>query len=190
MQSHEIAAKKFAAMLEKLALSVECEFVPFSRSRNAGEKSPSLNWKFAIKRYGRPISGLDAIDYMQGMGFCPAYQSKAPEFGRVPFGGMSIARDKAVREECETGRVSSPRIFSKGGKIAPPSAVDVLESLARDSDVLEYPCFEDWAGELGFDPDSREDEAIYRDCLAQALALRAAIGDGKLQRLRQLAQEM
>lgn len=190
MQSYEIAAKKFAAMLEKLALSVECEFVPFGRSRNAGEKSPSLNWKCAVKRDGRPIGGLDAIDYMQGMGHCPAYKSKAPESGRVPFGGISIARDKAIWEECETGKESKPGIFRTGGRIAAPSAVDVLESLARDSDVLEYACFEDWAGELGFDPDSRKGEATYRACLAIALALRAAVGESSLQALRDLAGQM
>jgi hypothetical protein len=65
----------------------------------------------------------------------------------------------------------------------------VVASLASDSNVLDYATYEDWGSELGFDPDSRKGEAIYRQCLTLALRLRAALGDGALTALREVAGE-
>lgn len=187
MQDYEIAARDFAELVEKLELTADCAFVPFSHSRNAGESMPSLNWRCTIKRAGRPITGLESVDYMQGSGHCPAYKAGAKRF---PVKG-DLRR--AIALECESGKRAKPDFGGNPyatGAITPPTAADIIESLARDSDVLEYARFEDWAADLGFDPDSRKGETIYRTCLAQALALRAAVGNGELEALRGLAQEM
>lgn len=190
MQDFEIAARKFAAMVEKLALSVESEFVSHSKSRNANKKHHGLNWRCTIKREGRTIPGLELVDYWQGSAHCPAHKA-----GLMTWGSNKRLMARAVAMECETGKIArtyyaSGEPLASAKRIAPPTVVDVLESLTRDSDVLDYPCFEEWAKDMGFDPDSRKDQATYRACLALALALRSAIGDGKLQCLRQIAQEM
>lgn len=41
--------------LADLGLTVDSVFVPFSRSRNKGEKYKSLNWQVTVKRNGRNI---------------------------------------------------------------------------------------------------------------------------------------
>lgn len=188
LADYEIAARDFAAKLTELGLSVECSFVPFSASRNAGKKLPNLNWKCAVKRNGRTITGLETVDYMQGSGYCPASKAGARRFP------VKADLQRAIANECETGRRAKVdmggRPYASRDPIPAPTASDIVSALARDSDVLDYARFEDWAGDLGFDPDSRKGEAIYRACIAIALALRAAIGEPDLSRLRELAGEM
>tara|TARA_R110000796_G_scaffold242533_3_gene364638 strand:+ start:809 stop:1477 length:669 start_codon:yes stop_codon:yes gene_type:complete len=58
-----------AATLESLGVTVESVFIPFSRSRNAGQDSPSLNWSVTVKRQGRAVL---TTDYGAGAGHCPA----------------------------------------------------------------------------------------------------------------------
>lgn len=187
MQDYEIAAREFAQIVESLGLSMECAFVPFSRSRNANEAHKSLNWRCSIARNGKAINGLEAIDYSQGAGFCPAYKLSVKEAG----GLHSIGRADAIAKECETGKEHHPYKILTGAKSIPaPSLADVLQSLCMDVDALDYATFEQWADEMGFDPDSRKWEAVYRQCLSYGLALRAAIGNDDLARLQELARQM
>ena len=62
-----------AATLAALGVTVESVFVPFSRSRNAGQETPNLNWLVTIKRDGREVL---RTDFMAGQGHAPAYQVK------------------------------------------------------------------------------------------------------------------
>jgi hypothetical protein len=64
----------------------------------------------------------------------------------------------------------------------------VLHSLALDSRVLDEGTFEDWAGSLGYDPDSRKAEAIWKACVEIATTLRAGLGGRVVEEL-QLAAE-
>lgn len=187
-KDYEIAADEFAALAKSLGLDVTAEFVPFSQSRNAKEKHRSLNWRCTVTRSAKPIAGLEAVDYSAGIAHCPAYKADARALGNA----NSMLRAKFIEWECENGKRSHVNEYQQphGTKPILPKTDDVLSSLARNSDVLEYPRFEDWAGDLGYDPDSREAERVYRLCLAQALALRAAIGDDNLAKLRGFAQEM
>lgn len=187
-QDHKAAAVAFAELCARLGLSVECAFVPFSQSRNAKEKSPSLNWRCAVTREGRPITGLEAVDYMQGSGLCPASKAGAKLFP------VKSDLAQAIALECDKGRRAKPdfggRPYESRDPIAPPTVVDVLSALCMDSDVIDYPRFEDWAENLGFDPDSRSAEKTYRECLETALVLRAAIGDAALSELREIANQV
>ena len=70
-----------------------------------------------------------------------------------------------------------------------PDPLDVLYSIVSDSDVLNYSTFEDWAENLGYDPDSRRAESTYRECLKHAIALRVAIGSDGLDRLQAAFQD-
>lgn len=70
-----------------------------------------------------------------------------------------------------------------------PDPVDVIYSLVMDSSVLDHATFESWAGDFGYDPDSRKGESIYRQCLEIALSLRAAVGDSGLQTLAEAFQD-
>lgn len=181
------------AAMAKHGITVTAEFVPWSQSRNKGEKSPSLNWRVTVCQDKavcnpplEPPAERRAIlttDYSAGMGHCPSYNN--PDHGRPGF--MSLARDAAIRHECESGTKADGR-FRKT-RLDGPKPADVMHSLISDSDVIDHPTYESWASDLGYDEDSRKGEAIYRACLEIALKLRAGLGESVLAELRAAAQD-
>lgn len=179
------AAAELARRVSVLGFTMTTAFVPFSKSRNAGAKSPSLNWRCTIPL---GLSGALVCDYMQGAGYAPAAKAGKRWENKTQ-------QEKAIAIECESGRRAYHHhalgtVYAGASDIPAPPIADVIASLARDSDALDYANFEQWAGEFGYDPDSRSAEATYRLCLSHALALRAAIGDEQLSELRQLAAMM
>lgn len=169
-------ANERAALINELRLTMDSTFVPWSKSRNAKEKDPSLNWLVTIFCDGRPVL---TTDYTQGCGHTAAYKASVANLGAKD----SIGRHDAVKRECQTGRDRLMR------RVSPPAIEDVLYSLVSDADVLNSSSFEDWANELGYDPDSRKAESIYRACLEIALKLRNGIGESNLARLREAFED-
>jgi hypothetical protein len=166
-----------AAIISELGLTVDSEFIPFSQSRNKDETRPCLNWLVTLKRDGEEIL---STPYSAGSAHCPAYSD--PTLGRQD----SVDRFKAIREQCETGRNGKP---GRPGAWIKPDALDVIYSLSMDSGVLDYGDFESWAGEYGYDPDSRKAESIYRQCLDLALKFNASLGAVNTERLRSAFQD-
>ena len=165
----------------RAGVTMEAVFVPFSKSRNAkpgkdGKAWRSLNWRIRLfhRRASAPIL---ETDYAQGEGYAPAYKA-----ARNPL-RMTIDESRALSIELEEGFTASPRhAFRK--RIPAPSIGDVLQSLARDADALDYADFEEWAAEYGYDADSRSAESIYRACLEIATKLRAGLGASLLAEIR------
>jgi hypothetical protein len=155
-------------VITDLGLGIKSTFVPWSQSRNRAENNPSLNWKVTLTRNGRDVL---STDYMAGMAHAPSYKQ----------GVLTVDRYKAIANECESGRSRLTLIT--------PKPADVLYSLVMDSDVLDSSGFEEWAKNLGYDPDSRKAEAIWKVCLDIALKLRAAIGEDGLTKLREAFQD-
>lgn len=172
------AKEKIEQAASELGLTMGAKFIPWSNSRNAGEKQPSLNWSVTIKRAGRDVL---TTDYMAGCGHCPSYKQ----------GNSNACRAMAVNAECETGFAHSIESMSpkKTNKPILPDLADVLHSLASDASVIDCGSFEEWASEFDYDTDSRKAEAAYRACLEIALKLRAAIGDDGLTKLREACQD-
>jgi hypothetical protein len=85
-----------------------------------------------------------------------------------------------------TARVDGQRrqmtvFFSMGlAHCREPEASEVLDCLTSDSASVEN-CsgFEDWASDLGYDPDSRKAEKVYRACERQAAKLRNLLGNSE-----------
>jgi hypothetical protein len=69
--------------------------------------------------------------------------------------------------------------FSQGLGIHTEATMeDVLDCVASDASGYENArSFEDWANELGYDPDSRKVERIYRAVKRQAEQLKRTIGE-------------
>jgi len=178
MATEQSPREKLAAVIAELGLTVSAEFVPYSLSRNRGEKHRTLNWQVTLQRNGRD---LFTTDYSAGIAHCPAYK-------KLKMGGFTretMEQREAITFETEKGReYRRGSIIGIGGPAIMPDPVDVIWSLSRDSDVLESGSFEDWAGELGYDADSRSAESTYRACLGIALKLRAAIGEAGIEKLR------
>ncbi len=66
---------------------------------------------------------------------------------------------------------------------AQPDVADVLDCLLSDSDALERD-FEEWASDLGYDPDSRTAERTYKACLKSGEKLKAFLGTDLFERMR------
>lgn len=190
MSTEAVSDSKRQALdaMQALGLIIEAKFVPFSRSCSKDEKHKSLNWTVTLRQLkpeyrntNAPLADLSpahfrdilSTDYGAGIAHCPSYKQ----------GPMSIHQAHIVDRECETGRNQTNNTAIR------PDAANVLYSLVMDSSVLDAGSFEEWAGEYGYDTDSRKAESIYHACLAIALKLRNGIGEAGLQQLREAFQD-
>lgn len=191
--------------IEELGLEHRAEFVPFSQSRSAKEKHPSLNRK--VKLFKRSVLQIET-DYMQGIAHAPGYNDKATKNGKEVIKGSRGWKEQYFRVVAEKGKYISN--FKRLGEyrdwywaaedlekgyglglsalqpVPPPHLRDVMYSLLMDSSVLNASSFEDWASEFGMDTDSRKAEAMYRACLDIALKMRAVLGESGMTLLREL----
>ena len=171
------------ARFDELTAKVEysAKFVPFSQSRNKGEKQCNLNWIVTLKAGRTEFS----TDYSQGVGHIPNYQH----------GNNLVIYRNAVAQTCETGKnhtIDYKNDIYRSGRsqpLAPPTKADVFYSLCLDSDVIYFACFEDWASEFGYDTDSRSAEKTHKACLAIALKFRQFFNEAELAELRELFQD-
>jgi hypothetical protein len=175
-----MARPELNSAIDKLGLTIESKFVPWSQSRNKDEKHPSLNWRVTVKRRGADVL---TTDYMAGSGHCPASKRKD-----------RYMKEQLIMWECEHGKrafagPSTDRIMQADKQPITPDPLDVIHSLVMDSDVINHSTFESWASEFGYDTDSRKAESIYRACLDIALKLRNAIGDDGMRQLQQAGQD-
>lgn len=195
--------------MEKHGITVKAEFVPFSKSRNAGNKDErgnpiySLNWKVTLQRNGRDVI---TTDYSAGIGHCPSYNKKAPTNWDRP---VRFWQSAVCEWECENGFEAAMKPFMRdftrrqkmrsqadleNGKPCEffpilPGAANVVASLISDSDVLNYGKFEEWARDFGYDADSISAEKTYRACLEIALQVRAGLGETVLSELSEAARD-
>lgn len=149
------AAQNAAEYLEELGCTLTYRFIPWSLSRNAGEKDPSLNWECTLR------SGDDSysFSYTKGSGHCHAYRNP------VSFhdGRMDVyATKEAILRECETGH-----------KAPPPTLEEVCYSLFLDAYDGD---FEDWCEEYGYSDDSIKAKAMYEECCRTRRALQRMFG--------------
>jgi hypothetical protein len=161
-------------VIDSLGIEYHAAFVPQSMSRNAFTKMPSLNWRVTLKRNGMIVS----TDYMQGIAHMPHYSSV-----RI---AENVQREK---DAAETAMFLKPKSSWIRMRVPPPSLADVLYSLVMDSDVLNFSCFEDWAGDFGYDSDSRTAEVVYHACRAVAIPFSRMFTAQELDSLRTAYQD-
>lgn len=159
-----------AAKLADWGVAYSAEFVPQSRSRNAGEKTPSLNWRVTV--------GKLTTDYQQGYGHIPApYAQKL---------GHTRDEQAAIRDAAENGRYT--RDAYRGyptARLPEPSAASVLYSLLFDSEALDSP-FDEWAEDFGYSSDSISAKATYDACIAIGHQMRRTFTPEQMAELREL----
>jgi hypothetical protein len=166
-----------------MGLSIECEFVPFSKSRNCKDSSkryyeepnwPSLNWKITLLHDGDFVL---ETDYSQGIAHVPGYEP-------LGNGGMSLHTAEIVKKAIERGR------DQYNNRLRGPSLPDVMYSLLMDGSCYFYgESFDDWARDYDYDPDSREAEKIYKQCMEIGRQLFASLGNDVRQELSELFQD-
>lgn len=185
---YDALADDRAFILDAMGVGLVAAFVPFSQSRNKGEKSPSLNWRVTLQYRGRDVI---ETDYMQGCAHAPAYS--APIIFRSGKRDQ-WSTDRAIASECETGRravsVNGAGYVTVGkARILPPDAADVLYSLLQDGSAIDCRDFADWCADYGFSDDSIAARANYDACIATATRLRAAFGDKTMRELSELFED-
>lgn len=180
MTDHSALKETIAA----LGLTIRADFVPFLASRNATDENKarpdkrSLNWKVTLLKAGVPVF---VTDYSAGVAHCPSYKQNSR---------WTLEYSSKIEWETDTGTTYRNAGFGAvKGKAILPNELDVIYSLVLDADVIDYGTFEDWAGTMGYDTDSRSAETTYRACLEIGLKLRAILGDKNLQALREAFQD-
>lgn len=178
---------KINEALRVIGLAVTAEFIPLSKTSNKDEWR-SLNWNVTLLRNGREVL---TTQYSAGIAHCPSYNSKVPSNWNRP---DRMWQDAVCEFECEAGFKAAP--FTTWGGFRPdktkpilPDPADVVYSLIRDAEVLDYATFEEWADNFGYGTDSRKAEQIYRACLEIALKLRAGLGDACMRELAELFED-
>lgn len=177
---------KINEYLNQKGIKVESVFVPFSQSRNKGDKNMSLNWVVTIKKNDRVIL---STDYSAGIGHCPSYvQGKK----------LTVDYFSLLQYECEKGKIAGSFSYALNSVVPPvnekkrgsinPDSLDVIYSLLLDSGVLNFSSFESWADEFGYNEDSREVEKLYNECLKIALKFNQ-LGESTISELRELFQD-
>lgn len=107
-----------------------------------------------------------------------------------PDGGDWDAAARHFRCRLQRGRRSFGFFFSQGSAHTEhPSISDVLDCMVSDVRGFDDAAsFEQWASDLGYDPDSRKAEKIYRAVKKQAEQMRRTLGDDTLQALYNCAE--
>lgn len=96
-----------------------------------------------------------------------------------------------VRRAGESDAIETPYRMGMAHANNPhPKPADVLHSLLSDGDAyFDSLTFEEWAANLGFDPDSRKAEAAYRACDETGRRLARMFSPDELAQLREAASE-
>lgn len=164
------------AFIAGLGLEYRAEFVPQRLSRNANEKRPSLNWRLTLARNGKVCT----VEYTQGIGHIPGHK----------FLQETVYLRNYHESVADTGKYApgGPETFGRKPLPAPPLA-GVLDSLLSDSEALDYPTYESWGPELGYDADSRAGEAVWHECRRIGAAFRALFTRAERETLANLMRD-
>jgi len=127
----------------------------------------STTWAVTITRNGQSFQ----TEYTQGC-YHRHYRSGRPI--NLPFGGVTIAT-------VEKNKRTRPN---------KPILADVLHALVSDAQCVAFgQTFEDFAGAMGYDTDSREAERVYNGCRDEYFGLVRLFGSDGLEELCELFQD-
>lgn len=170
--------------LNKLQITMQCEFIPLSQSRNAKKEYHSrtdfsINWKVTIFKNDHIV--VDKQDYMQGIGHLPAKLGQS---------SMTLFVYDRVQAACEKGLYNpqwkNSSWISLTKKIPEPTIPDVLWNLLVDAKVWDYDGFPDWCADFGYNDDLISAKKTYDDCMKIAISLHKHFSDDEIETLNQL----
>lgn len=167
------------ALIASLDLNYTVTFVPASQAPS-DDNWECVTWDVVIKRGCAELR----TRYHSGLACLPGLGNPLRRTSAI---------DKNIKRAVETGEYpldwSNARDSIRRKPIPAPELRDVLYALVMESDVLNYSDFEEWAGNFGYNTDSRKAERTYRACLDIGLKLRNMLGDTTLTQLREAFQD-
>lgn len=140
-----------------------------------------IAWRVTFKS----VRGEFSTDYKQGIGHLPNY----PKGYNVK---LSLYDAEEIQHALKTGKVArrAGTMIFDGKPLTPPDAADVASALVSDAYAAEYSSFEEWARDMGDNPDSIKAKGIFEACRSIALDLFRVFGTDVVQELREPCNEM
>ena len=166
-------------ILADKGIRAEFTFIPFSKSKNRDSEDLSLNWSVKVFYKDREI--LETTLF-QGVAHAPVYKQKS----KID----KFLYNNALKKQCESGKevrfLYKWDFVSTTTNIPTPNVADLIYCLLSDAEAINYPTYECWASEYGYDEDSRKGFDIYHQCLTIGLKLRSGFGESLLNELNDL----
>ena len=201
--------EKLDNFVKENKIELKNTFIPHSFSRNAPkvditnwdkkgntlfrEKDLSLNWKIALRGNNHAFS----TDYSKGIGHLgyqwlnSFHQIKSLRDAEKANSLIFDAVEKGVAYNVNTVTQFNSDFLRQKKEFPNPTVKEVLESLSLDASVVEYPTFESWAGDMGYDSNSRKDEKVYNACKEIAADfIKVVGGTAKLEQLKEILWEL
>lgn len=138
-------------------------------STKDGKSWDHFLWNVTLRK------GTNQLDtpYRMGLGHCTPGRA----FGHATTVDIPGTPGDTIWYKAPTGTEPGTRRVTP----TPPDVADVLDSLASDASCYDNArTFEEFANDLGYDPDSRKAESIYNKCGQISKALRDLLGGWEL----------
>lgn len=173
-----------AAFVERLGITMEAQLIgvggwELDEEPKAGEGAPVSHWLCVLTLPcpdNKPAQRTHRASFKQGAAFRTLTQAGAME---ARYHGIKGAKAGAQIPQAWKAGVFAILCEPAHSKPTPPDVVSVLDSLRSDAAcVNDGQSFQDFADDLGYDPDSRKAEGIYRACQECRDKVRAWLGFG------------
>lgn len=182
-----------ASACEAAGLSLQCSPPrPGVDSEHSGAAWPHIAYTVTILRNGREVwSG----PYKLGVGHVKPGKPRVTMYGPTPFTVEEESLLTTWQYKPHAQFLSKELWSSVAAKLAvaqkvAPKLADVVHSLISDgSAYFDGQSFEEWAGDLGYDSDSRKAEETFRTCDAIGRKLQCALGRELVEKLREAAHD-
>lgn len=173
------------AELADLGFTLAINSGPIGRVRDNGW--PCISYNVTLEYNGRAVH---STDYSLGVGHVkwPKRHEDIPPGGDIPVFN-TIRNNPGANLKNKADHATAAALLARVQKVKPDIA-GVLSSLLLDgSPFFDAQSFEDWAGELGYDIDSRKAESLWRECDATGRALAWAIPANVIAKAREILQD-
>jgi hypothetical protein len=189
-RSTDFSAYTFETFAARHGLTLEAKNVPFRfPTRKADSQWDKSALHFAVTIYGAPEARTGARPviwqgcYSVGAGYpvmwaqLEAKKAKGSRLGWLEGRRSLVSKlQQSPRAEPVDHAEARAAIVVRYRELAPLQIADVLESLQCDVSGTDDSTFEDWAGDYGYDADSRSALETFEACRETARAMRAGLG--------------
>lgn len=150
--------KTLAEFAAEHALTMDTKFI--SREKTVDDWE-CFRWSVTLMSGAGDARRCYSTEYRMGI----AHQHWDARARQLPTGESRGAR---VSQRLVGGRrltLHGEQCLREWARPTPPELTDVLDSLRSDAESVENsPLFEDWAGDMGYDTDSRKAEQVFHAC--------------------------
>lgn len=151
---------------------------------------PCIRYDLTFVKDGRSV----VTAYSLGIGHVD--WSKMPRVS--PSQGNCVAMEQMIgaKQRNPSGKFKNKQLeadaaawLAKDQKVK-PNPMEVLARICEEATTATESTFEQWAGDFGYDLDSRQAESVYRDCQKHYTGLIQLLGRDNMEKLCLIAQQL